>query len=334
LWWCVSALFFVCGNEVNLLCSLQGMELPPDYYDVSSYNSEDGTSSGSEPDSDDPLSLQVHILVRDLIRQERPRLDDHPMNVEWAIYEENLPLILLKVHQLRVDDAAIVDLCVHLPATESRYVYRQLAAIRAATIKDDSSDDEMPLDYEVSANLTELRRAHIEYWRFLQLHWEVRNCLGEVFGFLSRGEVYLCCPFGASGVGSATGDKHPFYLMRVMTWTMLPQEKRGNCLPIDHVFAYRLLPVVSGWSIDETISGERLSRVSEWLPLSWREERSSIYRMSIANIQAHVQMQCTGEDVRYIIAQDASNLDTVHSWGRYYGRMKMMPQFGAEDPFV
>jgi hypothetical protein len=280
------------------------MELPPDYYDVSSYNSEDGTSSGSEPDSDDPLSLQVHILVRDLIRQERPRLDDHPTNVEWEIYEENLPLILLKVHQLRVDDAAIVDLCVHIPSIESRYVYRQLAAIRAATIKDDSSDDdiraatikddssddEMPLDYEMSANLTELRRTHIEYWRFLQLHWEVRNCLGEVFGFLSRGEVYLCCPFGASGVGSATGDKHPFYLMRVMTWTMSSQEKRGNCLPIDHVFAYRLLPVVPGWSIDEKINGERLSRVSEWLHLSWREEKSSIYRMPIENIQVHVRM--------------------------------------------
>jgi hypothetical protein len=255
------------------------------------------------------------------------------MNVEWEIYEENLPLILLKVHQRREDDAAIVDLCVHLPSIESRYVYRQLAAIRAANIEDDSSDDEMPLD-QVGANLTELRRAHIEYRRFLELHWELRNIVSEVFGFLSRGEVYLCCPFGASGVGSSTGDKHPFYLMRVMTWTMLPQEKRGNRLPIDHVFAYRLLPVVPGWSIDEKISGERISRVSEWLRLSWREEKSSIYRMSVENIRVHVGMQCTGEDDRYTIAQDTTNLDAVHAWGRYYGRMKMIPQFGAEDPYV
>jgi hypothetical protein len=65
--------------------------------------------------------------------------------------------------------------------------------------------------------------------------------------------------------------------MRVMTWTRLPQEKRGNCLPIDHAFAYRLLPVVPGWSIDETIRGERISRVSEWLRLSWREEKSVLY---------------------------------------------------------
>jgi hypothetical protein len=135
---------------------------------------------------------------------------------------------------------------------------------------------------------------------------------------LSRGEVYLCAPFGASGVGSVTGDKHPFYLMRVMTWTMLPQAKREPCcLPIDRAFAYRLLPVVPGWSIDETISGERLSRVSEWLRLSWREEKSSIYRTSIGNIQVHVRMQCTGEDDMYTIAQGATNLDAVHAWMQF-----------------
>jgi hypothetical protein len=39
-------------------------------YEVSSWNSEDGTDE----------ELFLHILVRDLIRQDRPRLDDHPMN--------------------------------------------------------------------------------------------------------------------------------------------------------------------------------------------------------------------------------------------------------------
>jgi hypothetical protein len=222
---------------------------------------------------------------------------------------------------------------VHLPSIHSHYVVRQLTAIRGANIEDDSSDDEMPLDQVVS-NIAELRRVHLENWRFLLLFWEFRHNLGEVFVFLSRGEVYLCCPFGASGVGSTTGDKHPFYLMRVMTWTMLPQRKRGDCLPIDHAFTDRLLPVVPGWSIDEKIRGERISRVSEWVHLSWREEKSSIYRMSIENIQVHVRMQCTGEDVMYTIVQDAKNLDAIHSWGRYYGRLKMTPQFGAEDPCV
>ena len=299
-------------------------DLPADYYDVSSWNSDDSTDE----------ELFLHILVQDIIMQDRPRLDDHPMNEEWEIYEENLPLILLKVHQRREDDAAIVDLCVHLPSICSRYVARvqQLAAIRCAKIEHDTSDDEMPLD-QVLANIAELRRAFLENTRFWELFWEVRNWIGEAFGFLSRGEVYLCCPFGASGVGAATCDKHPFYLMRVMTWTMLPQEKRAfDRLPIDHAFAYRLLPVVPGWSIDETISGERKTRVSEWLRLSWREEKSSIYRMSVGNIQVHVRMECTGEDDTYTIAQDATNLDAVHSWGRYYGRLKMIPQFGAEDP--
>jgi hypothetical protein len=252
------------------------------------------------------------------------------MDVDWELYEDNLPLILMKVHQRREDDAAIVDLCVHVHGVESRYVYRQLAAIRAGSIDDDLSDDEIPLD-QVATNLTEKRRALIEYRRFLELFWSCRNSLGEAFGFLSRGEVYLCAPFGVNGVGSVTGDKHPFNLMRVMTWTMLPQAKRAACChPIDRAFAYRLLPVVPGWSIDETISGERLSRVSEWLRLSWREETSSIYRTSIGNIQVHVRMQCTGEDDMCTITQDATNLDAVHAWGRYYGRMKMMPQFGAE----
>jgi hypothetical protein len=257
------------------------------------------------------------------------------MDVDWELYEDNLPLILLKVHQRREDDAAIVDLCVYLHGPESRLAKRQLAAIRAGSIDDDLSDDEMSLD-QVAANLTEKRRALIEYRRFLELFWSDRQTkLFEPSGFLSRGEVYLCAPFGASGVGSVTGDKHPFYLMRVMTWTMLPQAKRAACcLPIDRAFAYRLLPVVPGWSIDETISGERLSRVSEWLRLSWREDKSSIYRMSKGNIQVHVRMQCTGEDNMYTIAQDATNLEAVHAWGRSYGRLKMMPQFGAEYPCV
>jgi hypothetical protein len=120
------------------------------------------------------------------------------MDVKWELYEDNLPLILLKVHQRREDDAAIVDLCVHVPPVESRYIYRQLAGIRAGSIDDDLSGDEMPLD-QVAVNLTELRRAHIEYMRFLELFWACRNSLGEAFGFLSRGEVYLCAPFGEAG---------------------------------------------------------------------------------------------------------------------------------------
>jgi hypothetical protein len=62
----------------------------------------------SEVDSDSDVSSDgidedffLHTLVRDLIHQDRPRLDDHPMNVDWKIYEEILPLILLKVHQCR-----------------------------------------------------------------------------------------------------------------------------------------------------------------------------------------------------------------------------------------
>jgi hypothetical protein len=94
------------------------------------------------------------------------------------------------VHQRREDDAAIVDLSVHLPSIYSRYVgrVRQLAVIRRATI--DSSDDEMPLN-QILANIAELRRAHLEISRFLLLFWEIRHNPGEVFGFLSRGEVYL-----------------------------------------------------------------------------------------------------------------------------------------------
>jgi hypothetical protein len=68
----------------------------------------------------------------------------------------------LKVHQRREDDAAIVDLCVHVHGAESRLVKRQLTTIRAGSIDDDLSDDEMPLD-QVAANLTEKRRALIEY---------------------------------------------------------------------------------------------------------------------------------------------------------------------------
>jgi hypothetical protein len=98
------------------------------------------------------------------------------------------------------------------------------------------------------------------------------------------------------------------------------------------MYSLIVLPVVLEWSIDEKITGERLSRVSEWLRLSWREENSSIYRTSIGNIQVHVRIQCTGEDEMYTITQDATNLDAVHVWGRYYGRMKMMAQFGAEYP--
>jgi hypothetical protein len=176
-------------------------DLPSDYYEVSDSNSEDS--------SEEERQYTLHILVPDIIRQDRPRLDDHPMDVDWKLYEDNLPLILLKVHQRREDDAAIVDLCVHVPPVESRYVDRQLAAIRAGSIDDDLSDDEMPLD-QAAANLTEKRRAQGEYRRFLELFWSCRNSLGEAFGFLSRGEDYLCAPFGASGVGSVTGDKHPF----------------------------------------------------------------------------------------------------------------------------
>jgi hypothetical protein len=43
---------------------------------------------------------------------------------------------------------------------------------------------------------------------------------------------------------------------------------------------------------------------------------------------------CCRPDLMHTIAQDATNLDAVYAWGRYYGRMKMMPQFGAESPCV
>jgi hypothetical protein len=222
-------------------------------------------------------------------------------------YENRLPLMLLKVHRSRQDDASIVSKCVQYPLYS-----RAVSIFRGPNVNagDDSSDDDMPLD-QVLFNEAERRRAYSEHVRFCMLHLAKRSCTAGIF--LAEGGVFLCSPHGA------TRDNHPFYLVHVLTWTLVTGAYPK--IPIDHAFCYRLMPDGAGWNIDDKTSGDRFTKLNEWLEVPWREEKNEILRIPSANLQVAVRMQLSGEKI-YTICDGSKDL--VQAWGRFYGREKRL----------